>query len=82
MRLMREKLSYKQVLTQTQKLMLTQTLRQSLEILNYSTQELKLFLQYKQQEKPILTIRTRTPLTVPSEVINKNSYNAICLRYA
>lgn len=39
---MREQLSQKQERTQTRKLMLTQTLRQSLLILNYSTQELEL----------------------------------------
>ena len=50
---------------------LTQTLRQSLELLNYSSQELEAFLQQKQQENPLLTIRTRTPLTVSNEVTNQ-----------
>ena len=68
---MQIRMGQKQVQSQTQKLMLTQTLRQSLELLNYSSQELEAFLQQKQQENPLLTIRTRTPLTVSNEITNQ-----------
>jgi RNA polymerase sigma-54 factor len=62
-------MSQKQI--QTQKLMMTQTLRQSLEILNFSSQELENFLEQKQQENPLLTVRTRTPLIVSNKVTNQ-----------
>jgi len=65
---MQGQIGQKQVQIQTQKLMLTQTLRQSLEILNYSSQELEQYLQHKQQENPLLKIRTKTPTTIPNEV--------------
>lgn len=67
--MLQQQMSQKQI--QTQKLMMTQTLRQSLEILNYSSQELENFLEQKQQENPLLTVRTRTPLTVSDKVTNQ-----------
>lgn len=61
----------KQVQIQTQKLMLTQTLRQSLELLNYSSQELDLHLQYKLQENPLLKVRSKTPINFSNEVTER-----------
>ncbi|WP_019412410.1 RNA polymerase factor sigma-54 [Paenisporosarcina sp. TG20] len=55
---MEQRLSQKQIQT----LAMTQSLRQSLEILNFSTYELECFLVEKQQENPCLKVRSKGPI--------------------
>ncbi|WP_017379166.1 RNA polymerase factor sigma-54 [Paenisporosarcina sp. TG-14] len=64
---MEQRLSQRQF--QTQKLAMTQSLRQSLEILNFSTYELDSFLRDKQQENPWLKIRSKGPTLISPEMV-------------
>lgn len=57
---MEQRLSQKQIQT----LAMTQSLRQSLEILNFSTYELNCFLREKQQENPCLKVRAKGPILI------------------
>lgn len=64
---MEQRLSQRQF--QTQKLAMTQSLRQSLEILNFSTYELDSFLRDKQLENPWLKIRSKGPTLISPEMV-------------
>jgi len=76
---MEQRLSQRQF--QTQKLAMTQSLRQSLEILNFSTYELDRFLREKQLENPWLKIRSKGPTLILPEMVlqipNQTSYKDI-----
>ena len=60
-----------QLQIQTQKLAMTQSLRQSLEILNFSTYELEHFLQEKQNENPWLKVRSKGPTLISPQMVQQ-----------
>lgn len=56
---------------QTQKLAMTQSLRQSLEILNFSTYELEHFLREKQDENPWLKVKLKGPTLISPQMVQQ-----------
>ena len=62
-----------QLQIQTQKLAMTQSLRQSLEILNFSTYELEHFLREKQDENPWLKVRLKGPTLISPQMVQQQS---------
>jgi RNA polymerase sigma-54 factor len=62
-----------QLQIQTQKLAMTQSLRQSLEILNFSTYELEQFLREKQDENPWLKVRTKGPTLISPQMLQQQA---------
>ncbi|MDX1807378.1 MAG: RNA polymerase factor sigma-54 [Paenisporosarcina sp.] len=68
---MEQRLSQLQM--QTQKLAMTQSLRQSLEILNFSTYELENFLREKQDENPWLKVRSKGPTLISPQMVQQHA---------
>lgn len=62
-----------QLQIQTQKLAMTQSLRQSLEILNFSTYELEQFLREKQNENPWLKVRSKGPALISPQLVQQQA---------
>ena len=52
---------------------MTQSLRQSLEILNFSTYELEQFLREKQDENPWLKVRTKGPTLISPQILQQQA---------
>ena len=62
-----------QLQIQTQKLAMTQSLRQSLEILNFSTYELEQFLREKQDENPWLKVQSKGPTLISPQFVQQQA---------
>ncbi len=65
-----------QLQIQTQKLAMTQSLRQSLEILNFSTYELEQFLREKQDENPWLKVRSKGPTLISPQFVQQQAIHS------